>query len=67
MTCIHPGALSGLSVILNLFTLGLHVPGACPVRPSLSKPMKGLGLPWTLLSPHLPYIYFLLKKRKERL
>lgn len=27
---------------------------------------KGLGFPWTLLSPHLPYIYFLLKKKKEK-
>lgn len=27
---------------------------------------KGLGFPWTLLSPHLPYIYLLLKKKKRK-
>ena len=66
MTCIHAGALSGLGVILNLFTLGLQGLGPCPVRPSLSKPMKGLGFPWALLSPHLPHIYFLLKEKKRK-
>lgn len=67
MTCIHAGTLSGLSVILNLFTLGLHGLGPCPVRPSLSKPMKKrLGFPWTLLSPDLPHIYFLLKEKKRK-
>ena len=66
MTCIHAGALSGLSVILNLFTLGLHVPGACPVRPSLSKPMKkGLGFPCCLPTFHI-FISCSKKKRKEK-